>query len=432
MTSFKFVSPFFANIHSISHHEITNTTCTIHINNKKQTFAISFSSYICQMLKVDPLMTDIYIDNNLLDDIQDIVYDKLLSLLDFKEIQLENKEISQIAKLAKVLGNDELFELYKNMVKDIEQNMNENNVISIVQQKISLDIPIEEMDSEISFISSKFTVFIDQLIELGKEDKYMNLIECNVRHENLQLHTEDELLMFIIKLCEENGIYDVLFQYVWLEYYTVETIKHLINYINENICHDYHMQSIFKCINRRLIQEKIPLQQKDQKRYSNPFSNLIEECKKGNLDKLQLLVNDENINQQDENGKNLIYCACEYGHLPIVKYLVSKGCDPICRQKNKNTPVHIASIKGHLPIIEYFIETLDIDKDIKGYNNCIPLHGASECGHLSIVKYLISKGSNPISKNNDGNSPIHFASKLGRLPIVEYFIDTVHIDKDVK
>ena len=68
MANFKFVSPFFENIYSVSKQEITNRICTIHINNNKEIkipllVAVSFSSLISQMLTNDSLMTDFYIED---------------------------------------------------------------------------------------------------------------------------------------------------------------------------------------------------------------------------------------------------------------------------------------------------------------------------------------------------------------------------------
>ena len=272
MTNFKFVSPFFENIYSVSKQEITNRICTIHINNNKEIkipllVAVSFSSLISQMLTNDSLMTDFYIEDPSLNDIQDSVIDKLIELLNLNEIQIENEEIHQFAKLGKFLGNKELIQIYLNFVKENEQNMNEENVIPLIQQKYSFGIPMEEFNSEFSFVSSKFTKFVDQLIELGKDIKYYNIIESIVKHENLLLETEDELLLFILKLCEENNEYELLFENVLLEYCSTEAIREFIEYINKHICKDNHFKCILKCINRRLIQEQIPVQIIEQKRY---------------------------------------------------------------------------------------------------------------------------------------------------------------------
>ena len=329
MTNFKFVSPFFENIYSVSKQEITNRICTIHINNNKEIkipllVAVSFSSLISQMLTNDSLMTDFYIEDPSLNDIQDSVIDKLIELLNLNEIQIENEEIQQFGKLGKFLGNKELIQIYLNFVKENEQNMNEENVLPLIQQKYSFGIPIEEFNSEFSFVSSKFTKFVDQLIELGKDIKYYNIIESIVKHENLLLETEDELLLFILKLCEENNEYELLFENVLLEYCSTEAIREFIEYINKYICKDNHFKCILKCINRRLIQEQIPVQIIEQKRYqpksyeyngNDPLNGLLrQEYLKGNVemrtsstnsgDVYDLLKNDTNLHFNTKSEQN--------------------------------------------------------------------------------------------------------------------------------
>ena len=326
MTNFKFVSSFFENIYSVSKQEITNRICTIHINNNKEIkipllVAVSFSSLISQMLTNDSLMTDFYIEDPSLNDIQDSVIDKLIELLNLNEIQIENEEIQQFGKLGKFLGNKELIQIYLNFVKENEQNMNEENVLPLIQQKYSFGIPMEEFNSEFSFVSSKFTKFVDQLIELGKDIKYYNIIESIVKQENLLLETEDELLLFILKLCEEND--------VWLEYCSTEAIREFIEYINKYICKDNHFKCILKCINRRLIQEQIPVQIWEHKRYviklkleskyeyngNDPLNGLLrQEYLKGNVemrtsgtsygDVYDLLKNDTNLHFHTHSEQN--------------------------------------------------------------------------------------------------------------------------------
>ena len=332
MTNFKFVSPFFKNIYSISKHEIANRICTIHINNSKEIeipllVAVSFSSLISQTLSTDLLMTDFYVEDPLLDDIQDGLIDKVTELLNLKEIKLENEEILQIAQLGKVLGNDELIKPYLSLVKEYEKNINEENVISLIKQKYSFGIPINEINSEVSFISTKFSKFVDQLIELANDMKYFYIIESIVKHKNLTLKTEDELLIFILKLCEQNNEYELLFENVLLEYCSIETITKFVEYINTNICKDNHFKSILKCINRRLVQEQIPVHIRNNKRYvktpkfkyeyneNDPLNGLLrQEYLKGNVemrassstsgDVYNLLKNDEHELFQTKNEQN--------------------------------------------------------------------------------------------------------------------------------
>ena len=186
-----------------------------------------------------------------------------------------------------------------------------------------------DLSSEISFISSNFSLFINKFTELGKDDRYYNLIESIVKNENLRLHNEDELLLFIINICEENNIYEILFEYVMLEYCSVETIKQFIEYINKYICKDYHHKSILKCIKRRLIQERIPLEKYDDEQRYTKLPDIFESIQKGKLIEVQYLIEkqDIDIDIKGEYERTPLHYACEKGHLQIVEYLISKGAN---------------------------------------------------------------------------------------------------------
>ena len=288
MTHFRFDSAFFKNIYSISQQEITNKICTIHINSRQEIkipllIAVSFSSVISQMLQIDPLMTDFYIRDEFLGDINTNIINKLIESLNLNEVQLENEEIAQFAALGKAFGSTELLLPYQRILKEYEQNINKENIFWIIKQKVNFS-PNEKIDSEISYIVSHFSELTDKLIELGKEIKYYHVIESIVTSENIKLASEDEMLFFVIKLCQHNNIYELLFEHVWLEYCSIEPIIEFIDYINKHICKDNHLISIHKCINRRLIQEHVPLKIINYQRYdienykyvdNNPLNGIL-------------------------------------------------------------------------------------------------------------------------------------------------------------
>ena len=95
--------------------------------------------------------------------------------------------------------------------------------------------------------------------------------------------------------------------------------------------------------------------------------------------------------------------ASSNGHLDIAKFLIEeKGCDPMCRTKKGEAPLHFASEKGHFDLVKYLIEErgcdpmcLQDDDQIQ----CVPLHSASSNGHLDIAKFLIEeKGCDPMCR----------------------------------
>ena len=324
MSNFKIRSTYFENIYSISQREITNKTCTIHINNNKEIeipllVAVSFSTLISQMLLSDPLMTDFYVEDSSLDNVKDDIYNKFEDLLNLKEIQLDSEERAQIAILGKVLENNELLAPFLELMKEYEQNLNEDNVISLIQQKMAFNIPIDELNNEISYIASNFSNFVDKLIDLGNDIKYSNIIECVVKHENIQMDSEDDLLLFVISLCKHNHEYERLFEYIWLEYCSVESISHFVEYLNENICKDNRLKSIIKCINRRLIQDQIPIKNIDLMRYnfsiieyneSEPLNGILRhEYLKDNVEMRTSGTSNGDVYDLLKNSKEVDFCT---------------------------------------------------------------------------------------------------------------------------
>ena len=127
----------------------------------------------------------------------------------------------------------------------------------------------------------------------------------------------------------------------------------------------------------------------------------------GKLDSTQWLIEHENIdkNIKDLNGNTSLHIACSNGYLDIAEYLVGKGCDQIPKNNIGDTPLHAACQGGYLPIVKYFIETVHIDKNIKGSKGFTPLHYACQRGRIDIVEYLVGQGCDVSCKNNNGNTP---------------------------
>ena len=54
--------------------------------------------------------------------------------------------------------------------------------------------------------------------------------------------------------------------------------------------------------------------------------------------------------------------ACYKGHLNITRYLISEAyCDPSCKDKYGNTPLHDACLNGRAQIVEYLLSTGKVD-----------------------------------------------------------------------
>lgn len=111
-----------------------------------------------------------------------------------------------------------------------------------------------------------------------------------------------------------------------------------------------------------------------------------------------------------------------FGHLEVVKYLISKGADIHAKVDNKINSYHegeatlmIAASSGQLEIVKYLIaQGANVNNQSKYYATA--LKSAAGDGQLEVVKYLISKGAN-ISIDI-----LVFAVESGNVELVKYLI----------
>ena len=112
-----------------------------------------------------------------------------------------------------------------------------------------------------------------------------------------------------------------------------------------------------------------------------------------------------------------VFDACKYGDFEVIKWIIEYKYFDISADNfiNRDHPIHMACKFDHLPIVQYFIESTNIDVDIKGQGGKTPLHYACEFGNISIIQYLLAKGANINAKeDNYGKTPLHYASYFGK------------------
>ncbi|KAJ8314437.1 hypothetical protein KUTeg_006587 [Tegillarca granosa] len=109
---------------------------------------------------------------------------------------------------------------------------------------------------------------------------------------------------------------------------------------------------------------------------------------KGQLDKVQELIQSGASFDPDKNGRTALHYAALNGHLEVCKFLAQKGC--------------------HLD-----------DQDVAG---CSPLHRAASQGHLEVISFLLGEGCNIDKQDEDGNAPVHEAAWNGFSKTLELLI----------
>ncbi|CAL5092563.1 unnamed protein product [Urochloa decumbens] len=114
----------------------------------------------------------------------------------------------------------------------------------------------------------------------------------------------------------------------------------------------------------------------------------------------------------DDKGYTPLHNAAEYGHYEAVRLLLSKGVpvDPINR---RGTPLHLAAAKGHDQAVKILLEhgaDAGADVNLKGPSGRPVLFNAVEEGLTDFVTFLLEAGADPNIHDGDGKFPIMLAA----------------------
>jgi ankyrin repeat protein len=114
----------------------------------------------------------------------------------------------------------------------------------------------------------------------------------------------------------------------------------------------------------------------------------------GHLEIVKILItNKANINAADIKGYTPLHMACFKGHISIVRYLVSQGANLSAINDLKATPLHIACERGYSEVVEELIKS-DVSPDMKDCYSRTGLVCAVAFGYTDIVDMLAKKGAN--------------------------------------
>ncbi|XP_023702416.1 transient receptor potential cation channel subfamily A member 1 isoform X3 [Cryptotermes secundus] len=159
-----------------------------------------------------------------------------------------------------------------------------------------------------------------------------------------------------------------------------------------------------------------------------------------------------------------LHCAAMFDHPEIVQYLVSEGADINPLDKERRSPLLLASSRAgwrtvqiliqlganihlkdvnsrnvlHLVVMnggrleEFANEVIKAQSKVsllqllneKDKTGCSPLHYASREGHIRSLENLIRLGACINLKNNNNESPLHFAARYGRYNTVRQLLDS--------
>ncbi|USP74943.1 hypothetical protein yc1106_02217 [Curvularia clavata] len=169
---------------------------------------------------------------------------------------------------------------------------------------------------------------------------------------------------------------------------------------------------------------------------------------------------------RNDQGKCPMLIATEYGHVDVVRMLLSKAPSSVgIEDDDGHTALSIAIQNHELGIIElllregrfstpnpflerYFIQSVCngeaiatgiilqcelVDPDMQDDYGTRPLFWAARNGHEAVVKQLLDTGKvDPDAKDKDGWTPLLLAAQRGYEVIVKQLLDTGKVDPDTK
>uniref|UniRef100_A0A8C8IX91 Ankyrin repeat domain 52 n=1 Tax=Oncorhynchus tshawytscha TaxID=74940 RepID=A0A8C8IX91_ONCTS len=133
------------------------------------------------------------------------------------------------------------------------------------------------------------------------------------------------------------------------------------------------------------------------------------------------------LNVADRSGRTALHHAAHSGHvevrghrvegdwcqfrrhLEIVKLLVSRSADAMCRDKRGYTPLHAAAASGQIEVVKYLLRLGSEIDEPNTFGNTA-LHMACYTGQEAVANELVNRGANVNQPNQRGCTPLHLAA----------------------
>ena len=163
----------------------------------------------------------------------------------------------------------------------------------------------------------------------------------------------------------------------------------------------------------------------------------------GDINQLRVALKKKyNPLDKDVDGYTALHIAALYGKLELIKHLIEEEqLYPTVPGHKKASPLIVAAGSGNHSIVKYFIEEQHIDpsadRDEDGY---LAIHRACQKSMLSVVKYLFEKTKEICLMEatdifsdftKDDTALLHIAALSGNIDTVKYFTEECKCDTNL-
>ncbi|MDY5918496.1 MAG: ankyrin repeat domain-containing protein [Treponema sp.] len=139
----------------------------------------------------------------------------------------------------------------------------------------------------------------------------------------------------------------------------------------------------------------------------------------GHLEIVKLLISYKaNLELKDEYETTPLIRAAQNGYIDIIKELVNNGAN---YKDHQGAILTLAAFNGKKDVVEYFLKK-GVNVDAKDQDGNTALIKASINNQLEIVKYLIKNGADVNIKNNDAITALMVAAYSGHLDVVNLLL----------
>jgi ankyrin repeat protein len=130
-------------------------------------------------------------------------------------------------------------------------------------------------------------------------------------------------------------------------------------------------------------------------------------CSYGHIEIVRILLSDPRVAVTDFSGLQAIHLACDFGHVEIVKLLLQDPrIDPCAKTDNLMEPIHRASQWNRAEVLNLLLGDVRVDANARDDQGDHSLHHAYRHSQINIVRILLNDSRVDLEPiNNNGKRP---------------------------
>jgi len=136
------------------------------------------------------------------------------------------------------------------------------------------------------------------------------------------------------------------------------------------------------------------------------------------LSRVPILVEKEEKDQADEEGRTQLWNAAFNGKIEVIQALLGAGVMVDQPNNNGETSLYAAALNGHTKALKALLKA-NAKVNQPSNNGLTPLHGAAGNGHLEIVQVLLKAGAIVDHADNEGYTPLCTAVISDHVKVVQ-------------